>query len=73
MMLRISISILAAVVLYLLLSGAAFVSIYRLPRVAPRRFYGWFFQPLDWLSRRVPVFSRAYKAFHDWCYARFVA
>lgn len=57
--------------LYVLASGAAFVSIHRFPDWAPTGFYSWFFEPLDWLARRVPPFSVAYNAFHQWCYRTF--
>jgi hypothetical protein len=58
--------------LYILASGVAFVSVYRLPGKAPISFYGWFFAPLDWAARQLPVFGRAYNAFHQWCYRSFV-
>jgi len=61
-----------ALVLYILLSGAAFVTVYRFPGVAPTKFYGRFFGPLDWIARRVPVFRTAYNGFHHWCYRTFV-
>jgi hypothetical protein len=57
--------------LYILLSGAAFVTIYRFPDAAPTGFYSWFFEPLDWIARRVPTFGAAYNGFHQWCYRTF--
>ena len=60
-----------AAVLYILASGAAFVSVYRFPGRAPTTFYSWFFEPLDWLARRIPPFGIAYNAFHQWCYRTF--
>jgi len=65
------IAVVAGLVVYILCSGAAFVSIYRYPDIAPTRFYGWLFAPLDWLARRVGFFGTAYNAFHQWCYRRF--
>jgi hypothetical protein len=59
------------IVLYILASGAAFVSVYRFPGRAPTGFYSWFFEPLDWLARRVPMFGTGYNAFHQWCYRTF--
>src|SRR5438128_11398164 len=55
-------------VVYILSSGAAFVSIYRSPNSAPTRFYGWLFAPLDWLARRAAYFGVEYNACHQCCY-----
>jgi len=65
------VAVVVGLLLYILASGAAFVSIYRFPGRAPTVFYGWFFEPLDWLARRVPPFGLAYNAFHQWCYRTF--
>jgi len=64
-------AVVIALVLYVLASGAAFVSVYRFPDSAPVGFYSWFFEPLDWLARRVPPFGAAYNGFHHWCYRNF--
>ena len=64
--------VVAGLAVYILSSGAAFVSIYRYPNSAPTRFYGWLFAPLDWLARHVAFFGAAYNGFHQWCYRHFV-
>ena len=58
---------------YFLLSGAAFVSVYRWPAAAPTRFFSRFFAPLEYVARRFMWFGRCYNAFHQWCYRCFVS
>ena len=59
-------------VAYVLLSGVAYVSVYRWPDSAPTALYSWLFAPLDVLARRFKWFAATYNAFHQWCYRRFV-
>ena len=64
--------VLLLVGMYFLSSGAAFVATYKYPGKAPTRFFGWFYQPLDWLAKRNLTFQSVYNGFHTWCYRRFV-
>jgi hypothetical protein len=57
---------------YVLLSGAAFVSVYWWPDHAPKQFYARLFAPLDVVARQFTWFGRFYNAFHSWCYRVFV-
>jgi hypothetical protein len=68
-----AVTILVSFALYVLLSGVAFISVYRFPESGGSQFYGWFFKPLDWVARRVPLFGGAYNGYHQWCYRNFVA
>ena len=64
--------IILVLTLYWLSSGAAFVSVYLWPEIAPTKFYALFYSPLDRLAKRSPPYARFYNSFHNLCYKKFV-
>jgi hypothetical protein len=59
-------------VLYFLASGVAFVLMYRIGERFPNIAVSRFFEPLEWLSHRSPLFSHLYNGLHRQSYRLFV-
>jgi hypothetical protein len=58
--------------LYFASSGAAFVAMYRTPRMFSARIATRIYSPLEWLAKQSRAFGRAYNGFQQWCYRQFV-